>query len=128
MILKILSSTVLTSLLVSTPPAWADEAEGTVCSPPGEPAQTKEMKGRALTQQEQFKKSYDKAECLRRAAAVKGAEWLETENLLLLSLEETEEGRWKSALALVEKARFQAEQALRQAEHEAEAWKQRVLE
>ena len=93
----------------------------------GERAQVEEMQGRALTQEELFKKSYDEAGCLRQAAADVGVEWLETENLLRRSLQESEEGHWESALALLEKARVQAEQALRQAEHEAEAWKHRVV-
>lgn len=109
-------------------PVCAADVGGSDCSLPGGHPQNEDMKGGVLTQEELFKQSYDEAGCLRRAAAAAGAEWLETENLLLRSLEDSEGGHWDSALALVEKARFQAEQALRQAEHEAEAWKHRVVE
>jgi len=118
----------LACLFMADQPVRAADVGGLDCSSSSGQPQTEDMKGRALTQEELFKQSYDEAECLRRAAAVAGAEWFETENMLLRSLEDSEGGHWDSALALVNKARFQAEQALRQAEHEAEAWKHRVIE
>lgn len=127
MILRILTSMILASLLVKAQTAWSDEMDGTDCLLSDERTQTEDLKDRALTQEEPFRQSYDTAECLRRVAAAKGAEWLETESLLIRSLEEAKGGRWDSALALAEKARFQSEQALRQAEHEKESWKQRVV-
>ena len=122
---KKLSFIMLAWLLTSPLPARAVETGGPNCSPSAK--QTQQTQGRAQTPEEQYKRSYNEAECLRRAAAAKGAEWLETEKLLLRSIEEAGNGRWENALALAEKGRFQAEQALHQAEYEAEAWKGRVL-
>ena len=119
---------ILTCLLATPHLTRAVEVGETDCSLAGVNTQAEKMKGRALTQQELFKQSYGEAECLRQAAASLAVEWLETENLLFHSLKEADEGRWESALELVEKARLQAEQALRQAEHEAEAWKKRVID
>ena len=125
MVPKILTSMMLACLLVNPLPARAVETGEPNCSPSAR--QTQQTQGRAQTPEEQYKRLYDEAECLRRAAAAKGAEWLETEKLLLRSIEEAGNGRWENALLLVQEARLQAEQALHQAEHEAEAWKGRVL-
>ena len=76
---------------------------------------------------ESFRQAYDEAECLRKAAAAERAEWLETESLLVQSLEAADRGDWEEASKLVQKARFQAMMALQQVEHEAEAWKHRVV-
>lgn len=127
MILKVLSIMMLACSFVNAQPVQADETRESVCSPSGGPATIKKAKGRGQIPEELFKQSYDGAECLRQAAAAKGAEWLETESLLLRSIEEADGGRWENALTLVQKAHFQAEQALSQAEHETEAWKRRVL-
>ena len=127
MILKILFIIVLPWLLLTALPVWSADPDITDCSSPGQTAQTEQEKGRVLTHRQQFNTAYDEAECLRQAAAAKGAEWLETESLLLLSQEAAESGHWEDALALVEKARFQAGQALYQAGYEAEAWKRRVV-
>lgn len=67
------------------------------------------------------------AEDLRQKAADAGYEWLETAALLEQARDEVDNGSVDSAMALIEKARLQAEAALRQAEHEAEAWRTRVL-
>ena len=125
MVPKILTSMMLACLLVNPLPARAVETGEPNCSPSAR--QTQQTQGRAQTPEEQYKRLYDEAECLRRAAAAKGAEWLETEKLLLRSIEEAGSGRLENALLLVQEARLQAEQALHQAEHEAEAWKGRVL-
>jgi len=127
MSLKTLSIITLACVFIATKSVRAEDVGGSSCSMPGVGTQIKDIKGRVLTHEELFKQLYDEAECLRRAAAAAGAEWLETETLLLRSLEEADEQRWDSALALAEKARFQAGQALRQAEHEVEAWKHRVV-
>ena len=68
-----------------------------------------------------------KAEGLLQQAADAGYEWLETAALLEQARTEMEDGNLDSALALIEKAQFQAEAALVQAEREAEAWKSRVV-
>ena len=83
---------------------------------------------KALSEKESFRHAYDEAECLRKAAAAKKVEWLETEKLLNRSLEAADTGEWGKANQLVQKAHFQARTALQQAEHEAEAWKHRVVE
>ena len=67
------------------------------------------------------------AEDLRQNAADAGYEWLETAALLEQARDEVENGSVDSAMALIEKARLQAEAALSQAEHEAEAWRTRVV-
>jgi hypothetical protein len=67
------------------------------------------------------------AESLRQQAAQAGYEWLETAALLEQARTEMENGSLENALALIEKARFQAEAALLQASHEAEAWRSRVV-
>jgi hypothetical protein len=74
-----------------------------------------------------FERQLAEAEQLRQEAAAAGAEWLQTERLLEQAREEAAQGDTQSALALVAEARFQAEAALRQAEHEAEAWRDRVV-
>ena len=68
------------------------------------------------------------AEDLLQEAAEAGYEWLETAALLEQARTEMANGNLDSALALIEKAQFQAEAALIQAEHEAEAWRSRVLQ
>lgn len=75
----------------------------------------------------EFEQRLAEAETLRERAAAAGAEWLETGRLLDRARAEEAQGNTELALELVATARFQAEMAIRQAEHEAEAWKQRVL-
>lgn len=67
------------------------------------------------------------AEGLLQQASAAGYEWLDTAGLLEQARTEMENGNLDSALALIEKAKFQAEAALLQAEREAEAWRSRVL-
>jgi hypothetical protein len=74
-----------------------------------------------------FERRYAEAEQLRGEAAAMGAEWLGTEGLLEAARDALEQGENDSALALVEEARFQAEAAIRQAEHESDAWRTRVV-
>ena len=74
-----------------------------------------------------FERSYAVAECLRKAAAQAGTEWLNTGQLLKKSSEEAENGHRDVAFELVNKARFQAETALQQADYEARAWQRRVI-
>lgn len=74
----------------------------------------------------EFERRYGEAEQLRTEAAEVGWEWIGTKSLLDQAREAAAAGDEAAALALVDKARFQAEAAIRQAEHEAEAWKGRV--
>jgi len=67
------------------------------------------------------------AEQLRAQAAEAGYEWLETANLLEQARDEAANGNLEAATALVEKARFQANAAIKQAEREADAWRERVV-
>ena len=76
---------------------------------------------------EYFEQRISVAEHLRQTAASKGAEWLETENLLIRSREEAGDGNWNVAFQLLQKACVQAELALQQAEYESKAWKSRVV-
>ena len=127
MVAKSLTSIIFAWLLVSYIPALAVESGEPNCLPNAKQVKVEETEGRAQSAEEQYKRLYNEGECLRRAAAAMGAEWLDTEKLLLRSIEEASSGRWENALALAEKGRFQAEQALHQAKYEAEAWKGRVL-
>jgi hypothetical protein len=75
----------------------------------------------------EFERRYAEAERLRVDAAAMDAEWLNTGDLLLQARRAAEAGDTDEALALVAEARFQAEAAIRQAEHEADAWRDRVV-
>lgn len=75
----------------------------------------------------EFDREFGEAERLRAEAAAAGAEWLETGNLLEQAREAEAAGNTARARELVEEAKFQAEAALRQAGHEAEAWRERVI-
>ncbi len=74
-----------------------------------------------------FERRYEAAEGLRQQAAARGYEWIQTAGLLEQAQQEAARGNLQAALELVETARFQSEAALRQADHEAEAWQNRVL-
>ena len=76
---------------------------------------------------EDFEVRLEAAEQLRAKAALAGTEWLDTGRLLDEARRAAQEGDTQTAMALVEQARFQAEAAISQAEHEAEAWKRRVV-
>lgn len=67
------------------------------------------------------------AERLRVEAAEAGYEWLETAELLEQARNAADGGNLDEALALVDKARFQAKAAIKQAENEGEAWRSRVV-
>ncbi len=75
----------------------------------------------------EFERQFAEAEQLRAAAAAAGSEWLETGKLLEQARGEAARDNLEAAQALVGKARFQAEAAIKQAEHEAEAWTGRVV-
>ena len=75
----------------------------------------------------EFERLYNEAERLHIEAAAKGFEWLTTADLLEQARAEAAAGDEEAALALAERARFQANAALQQADREAEAWKRRVL-
>ena len=74
-----------------------------------------------------FEQRLAEAEHLRAEAAAAGAEWLQTKALLDQAHDVAARGDMDAALALVDKARFQSEAALRQAEYEATAWQDRVI-
>jgi hypothetical protein len=74
-----------------------------------------------------FEKRFADAEHLRAEADAAGSEWLETGALLEQAREAADQGDVDTALLLVEKARFQSEAAIRQAQHEADNWAERVV-
>jgi len=74
-----------------------------------------------------FEKRLAEAERLRAQAAAAGSEWLETESLLNQAVEEADRDNMDAAFQLLDKARFQAETAIAQAQHEADAWAGRVV-
>ena len=111
------------SLLLVIQSALAISAEEPECRPPrGQYSDNSDE-----TNKEYFEQQFSVAEQLRQAAAAAGAEWLETEGLLIRSQEEADNADWSTALQLVQKACLQAELALQQAEYESEAWKGRVV-
>ncbi len=75
----------------------------------------------------EFDRRFAAAEQLRAEAAAVGAEWLETGKLLDQANKEAAEGNTDAAFLLLDKAQFQAEMAIKQAEHEAGAWASRVV-
>jgi len=116
------------SLFTVAQPIRASTMPESACRSP-EPAEHEDMVvKKPATQKDIFMHSYEVAECLRRLASAKGVEWLETEGLLVRSLQEADKGNWETASGLVKKAHFQADAALQQAEYEAGAWKQRVVD
>jgi len=74
-----------------------------------------------------YDRRYAAAERLQAEAAAAGAEWLETGKLLDQANKEADGGNMDAAFSLLDKARFQAEAAIKQAEHEADAWINRVV-
>ncbi len=74
-----------------------------------------------------FEMEYKTADRWRMAAADAGYEWIETEKLLQQAREAHDAGDFELAFELVDKARFQGEAAVKQAEREADAWRRRVL-
>lgn len=74
-----------------------------------------------------FDRQLAEAEQLRAEASAVGAEWLQTEGLLEQAREAAANGDTQTALSLVAEARFQAEAALHQAEHETGVWRDRVV-
>jgi len=115
----------LTGLFQVTQSTWAVSIEETGCLAHGKGFV--EENTSLSVHKESFGQAYHEAECLRKAAAAERAEWLETESLLQRSLEAADRGEWEEASKLVQKANFQARTALQQSEHEAEAWKHRVV-
>lgn len=76
----------------------------------------------------EFEVQLDEAERLRAQAEEAGYEWLETAALIQQARVAAANGDLDNAKALVEKARFQAETAIKQAAHETEAWRSRVVQ
>ena len=110
-------------LLLVIQPALAVSAEESECHPPR--GQFSDISPE--TNSKYFEQQFTVAEHFRQAAAAAGAEWLETEGLLVSSQEKAANGDWSTAFQLVQKACLQAELALQQAEYESEAWKRRVV-
>ena len=102
--IKTASLLILINLFVKTQPVWAETTVALVCLPSGQVNQPENIARSPVTPKNIFRQSYDQAECLRRAAAAKGAEWLETESLLLQSQEEAEKANWETAYQLAQKA------------------------
>ena len=114
-------------VLAAAGPAWAATSEETECLLP-ETLSGLDSGEHPRSEKEHFEHSHAEAVCFRKAAAKAGAEWLKTEGLLVRSTAEADKGNWTDAIQLVQKARFQAETALRQSEYEALAWKRRVIQ
>jgi hypothetical protein len=76
----------------------------------------------------EFEKRFAEAERMRVMAADAGAEWLQTEELIQQAKTEAAGGDTERANSLLELAQFQAETAIKQAQHEAGAWSSRVVQ
>lgn len=114
----------LIGLLFVIQPALAVSEEESKCHPvQGQDSDTNPGKNK-----ERFEYRIIVADKLRLAAASAGAEWLETEGLLLRARIEADSDSWGTALQLVQKACRQAELALQQAEYESKVWKNRVVD
>ena len=74
-----------------------------------------------------FDRKHAEAERSLGLAAAAGYEWIETSKLLEQAETAADAGDMEEAIQLLEKARFQAEAAIRQSEHEAGAWRDRVI-
>ena len=74
-----------------------------------------------------FDRKHAEAERSRALAAAAGYEWIETSKLLQQAETAADAGDMEVAFQLLEKAQFQAEAAIRQSEHEAGAWRDRVI-
>ena len=74
-----------------------------------------------------FDRKHREAERAVALAAAAGYEWIETSKLLEQAETAADAGDMEEAIQLLEKARFQAEAAIRQSEHEAGAWRDRVI-
>ena len=125
--MKILSLLIFIGSLIAATPVSAETTNDTVCQVPELDLQTENTPVSLGTGDEIFKRLHDSVECLRKKAATRGAEWLETESLLQRALEEAAEGHKETAAQLLMKAHLQAMRALEQADREAEAWKHRVI-
>lgn len=112
-------------LIVAFQPLLAAQGEQAPCT--HQPVSVGAKTEVPVPQEAAFESSYNEAECLRSLAAQKDAEWLKTKEILLLSREAADRGDWDEAMQLLTTARFQAETAIRQAEREASAWRQRVI-
>ena len=75
----------------------------------------------------EFEKRLEEAERTRVMAAEAGAEWLRTGELIKQAETEAARGDMERADSLLELAQFQAETAIKQAQHEAGAWSGRVV-
>lgn len=75
-----------------------------------------------------FEKRLEEAERMRVMAADAGAEWLRTEEFITQAKTEAARGDMERANSLLELAQFQAETAIKQAQHEAGAWSGRVVQ
>ena len=67
------------------------------------------------------------AQSAEKAAAEAGAEWLQTDTLIDQAGQEAEQENWDMAIELAMKAKQQGELAVKQAERESIAWRDRVV-
>jgi hypothetical protein len=81
----------------------------------------------AAASEQSARERIDQAEAARREAAGRGAEWLETAGLIEEARREADQGNWREAEALAERALQQGNLAVAQAERESEAWRNRVV-
>ena len=117
----------LTGLLFVFQTSLAVGAQTTVCRPQQEHTQGEGLASNSEINNRLFEKQITMAENLRLEAANAGAEWLETEGLLVRSQNQADNDNWDEAFQLVQKACLQAELALRQAEYEEKSWEKRVV-
>ena len=119
---------VVIGLLCASQTAMAIGVETTVCDQRMDYSQDEHSDSNHEIKNQLFQKQFTTAANLRQTASEAGAEWLETEGLLLLSQEQANNNNWHTAFQLVQKACLQAELALQQAETESESWKRRVVD
>jgi len=123
-----MTARILIGLLFVFQTALAVGEDATVCHPHREYLPDKDLDTDTEVKNRHFEEQFVIAEDLRRKAAKAGAEWLETEDLLIHSQQLTDSGKWSAAIQLVHKACLQSELALQQAVTESKAWKRRVID
>ena len=128
MSLNRMTAWILIGLLFLFQTALAAGEDATVCQTHREHSQDRDTDTDPGEKNRFFQEQFDLAEDLRRKAAEAGAEWLQTEDLLIQSRKLAASEQWSAAMQLVDKACLQSELALQQSITESKAWKKRVID
>ncbi len=89
---------------------------------------TKSDASESAAEKEIYEAAYQAAEETRQQAAAAGFEWRDTAKVLAQSKKRAQAGDFRAAMELVNRAQREAELGVKQAQIEAENWKQRVIQ